>query len=56
MRTSEGYSNMVSTGNGLFTLLGFMGLYSLLSLLFVVLIYREISHGPEHAPAAKLES
>ncbi|MDR3725162.1 MAG: cytochrome ubiquinol oxidase subunit I [Terracidiphilus sp.] len=47
MRTSEGYSNTVSAGNGLFTLLGFMGLYALLALLFTVLIYREISNGPE---------
>jgi len=47
MRTSEGYSNTVSASNGLFTLLGFMGLYTLLGLLFTVLIYREISNGPE---------
>jgi cytochrome d ubiquinol oxidase subunit I len=47
MRTSEGYSNTVSAGNGLFTLLGFMGLYTLLGLLFAVLVYREISNGPE---------
>jgi cytochrome d ubiquinol oxidase subunit I len=47
MRTSEGDSNLVSAGNGLFTLLGFMGLYSLLSILFTVLMYREINHGPE---------
>jgi cytochrome bd ubiquinol oxidase subunit I len=47
MRTSEGYSNTVSVGNGLFTLIGFMGLYTLLGLLFTVLVYREISHGPE---------
>jgi cytochrome d ubiquinol oxidase subunit I len=47
MRTSEGYSDTVSAGNGLFTLLGFMGLYALLSILFTVLIYREISSGPE---------
>jgi cytochrome bd ubiquinol oxidase subunit I len=51
MRTSEGYSNTVSAGNGLFTLLGFMGLYTLLGLLFTVLVYREISNGP--APKAK---
>ncbi len=37
MRTSEGYSSTVSAGNGLFTLLGFMGLYTLLGLLFTVL-------------------
>ncbi len=53
MRTSEGYSDMVSAGNGLFTLLGFMGLYTLLGLLFTVLVYREIAHGPE--PAADTE-
>jgi cytochrome d ubiquinol oxidase subunit I len=47
MRTSEGYSDMVSVGNGLFTLLGFMGMYTLLGLLFTVLVYREIAHGPE---------
>jgi len=46
MRTSDGYSHVVSAGNGLFTLIGFMGLYSLLGLLFTVLVYREISHGP----------
>ena len=47
MRTSEGYSSTVSASNGLFTLLGFMGLYTVLGLLFTVLIYREISTGPE---------
>ena len=50
MRTSAGFSHTVSAANGLFTLLGFMGLYALLGLLFTVLMYREISHGP--APAA----
>jgi cytochrome bd ubiquinol oxidase subunit I len=54
MRTSEGYSNNVSAGNGLFTLIGFMGLYTLLGLLFTILIYREISNGPEpETPAAE---
>jgi cytochrome d ubiquinol oxidase subunit I len=52
MRTSEGYSSMVSASNGLFTLLGFMGLYTLLGLLFTVLIYREIGIGPEPVAAA----
>jgi cytochrome d ubiquinol oxidase subunit I len=47
MRTSDGYSSTVSASNGLFTLIGFMGLYTLLGLLFTVLIYREINHGPE---------
>jgi cytochrome d ubiquinol oxidase subunit I len=47
MRTSAGYSSNVSVGNGLFTLIGFMGLYMLLGLLFTVLVYREISRGPQ---------
>jgi cytochrome bd ubiquinol oxidase subunit I len=53
MRTSEGFSDTVSASNGLFTLLGFMGLYALLGLLFTVLVYREIAHGP--VPAVSLE-
>ncbi|MBS1813352.1 MAG: cytochrome ubiquinol oxidase subunit I [Acidobacteria bacterium] len=48
MRTSEGYSHHVSASNALFTLLGFAGLYTVLGILFVVLIYREIAHGPAH--------
>ena len=50
MRTSEGFSSTVSAGNGLFTLIGFMGLYALLGLLFTVLVYREISLGPTPLP------
>jgi cytochrome d ubiquinol oxidase subunit I len=55
VRTSEGASMHVSAGNALFTLIGFMGLYALLSILFLFLMSREIGHGPEpvprHAPA-----
>ena len=47
MRTQEGYSANVLEGNTLFTLLGFMGLYALLSVLFILLMYRELDHGPE---------
>jgi len=47
LRTTEGYSKMVSAGNGMFTLLGFMGIYTVLSVLFLFLIRREIEHGPE---------
>jgi cytochrome bd ubiquinol oxidase subunit I len=46
MRTSDGYSTSVSAGNGLFTLLGFMGIYTVLSILFLFLVRREIEHGP----------
>jgi cytochrome d ubiquinol oxidase subunit I len=51
MRTSEGFSDTVSASNGLFTLLGFMGLYTVLGLLFTVLVYREIDTGPDPAGA-----
>jgi cytochrome d ubiquinol oxidase subunit I len=46
IRTSASYSKYVSAGNGLFTLLGFMGMYTVLSILFIVLVYRTISNGP----------
>ncbi len=47
LRTSEGYSRTVTPGNTLFTLIGFMGLYLVLGVLFLFLAQREISHGPE---------
>ncbi|WP_263358460.1 cytochrome ubiquinol oxidase subunit I [Acidicapsa ligni] len=56
LRTQQGFSPTVSASNALFTLLGFMGLYSLLSILFIVLIYREINTGPAHAPTAAAEA
>jgi cytochrome d ubiquinol oxidase subunit I len=46
MRTSAGVSARVSSGNALFTLLGFMGLYSVLFMLALFLIWREIDAGP----------
>jgi cytochrome d ubiquinol oxidase subunit I len=46
IRVSEGYSKYVSAGSGLFTLLGFMGMYTVLSILFIVLVYRIIEKGP----------
>jgi len=53
MRTAAGASPHVSSGNALFTLLGFMGLYTLLFLLGLFLIWRILGEGPErHAEAA----
>ncbi len=46
VRTAAGYSTHVSSGNILFTLLGFMGLYSVLTILFILLVYRVLSQGP----------
>ncbi|MHB1193661.1 MAG: cytochrome ubiquinol oxidase subunit I [Longimicrobiales bacterium] len=47
LRTRDGYSATVSSGNTLFSLLGFMGLYLVLGVLFLFLAGREIAHGPE---------
>jgi cytochrome d ubiquinol oxidase subunit I len=47
-QTREGFSKVVSNGNVIFTLIGFVGLYFVLGLLFLYLVGREISHGPEH--------
>ncbi|HEX4006554.1 MAG TPA: cytochrome ubiquinol oxidase subunit I [Acidobacteriaceae bacterium] len=52
IRTAQGYSTHVSAGNALFTLLGFLGMYSLLSILWIVVVYRFISAGPSAAQAA----
>ncbi len=49
MRTSEGSSPLVSSGNAMFTLIGFMGMYAVLSILFLFLVHREIDRGPEPA-------
>ncbi|HTX37910.1 MAG TPA: cytochrome ubiquinol oxidase subunit I [Bryobacteraceae bacterium] len=52
MRTADGDSHYVNAGNGLFTLLGFMGLYAILAILFLFLVSRTIAHGPvEEKPA-----
>jgi cytochrome d ubiquinol oxidase subunit I len=46
MRTADGYSKLVSAGNATFTLLGFMGMYTVLGILFLFLVRREIETGP----------
>jgi cytochrome d ubiquinol oxidase subunit I len=56
IRTSQGYSTHVGTGSSLFTLLGFLGMYAVLSILWIVLVYNFIQDGPqaasENAPAS----
>jgi cytochrome d ubiquinol oxidase subunit I len=49
MRTAVGVSPHVSAGNALFTLIGFMGMYTVLAMLFLLLVYHEIDRGPEAA-------
>ncbi len=45
--TRDGYSKVVSSGDTIFTLIGFTGLYFVLGLLFLFLVGREIDHGPD---------
>ena len=57
IRTHEGASKLVSAGSGWFSLLGFLGIYTVLSMLFLFLVYEQIAAGPEGsahgaAPAA----
>jgi cytochrome bd ubiquinol oxidase subunit I len=52
LRTSDGTSPLVHSGNALFTLLGFLGIYLGLGLLFLFLIVEMIRHGPaDHSTA-----
>lgn len=57
LRTSEGTSPLVHSGNALFTLLGFMGLYLALGMLFTFLFVVTVWQGPEathgHAVASR---
>ena len=48
-RTHDGTSPSVPGGNVVFSLLGFMGLYLLIGLLFLYLVLRELARGPEPA-------
>jgi cytochrome d ubiquinol oxidase subunit I len=52
MRTIDGFSKSVSAGNVWFTLLGFLGMYTMLAILFLFLVQRELAHGPDHSEGA----
>lgn len=47
LMTRDGSSHVVTAGNSLFTLMGFAGLYLVLAVLFIILVIKEINHGPE---------
>jgi cytochrome bd ubiquinol oxidase subunit I len=55
MRTSEGVSPLISSGSVLFTIIGFAGIYLVIGLLYIMLMVREVGHGPE-AEQATLEN
>jgi len=46
IRTSEGASKHIGAGTSLFSLIGFLGLYTLISILWIVLLYTAIQKGP----------
>jgi cytochrome d ubiquinol oxidase subunit I len=46
LRTKDGYSNLVSAGSTWFTLLGYLGMYTVLGIAFVLLVQRLIMEGP----------
>jgi cytochrome d ubiquinol oxidase subunit I len=50
--TRDGYSKVVSNGDTIFTLIGFVGLYFVLGVLFLFLVGREIDRGPDEVPVA----
>src|SRR5262245_47527432 len=53
-RTSQGHSQVVSAGDTVFTLIGFVGMYFVLGVLFLFMVGREIRRGPGgEAVAAK---
>jgi len=51
--TREGYSKVVNTGDTVFTLIGFVGLYFVLGVLFLLLAGRQIYQGPQDELIAK---
>ena len=53
MRTAEGASpaSSVPAGTGIFTLLGFAGLYLFVGILYLMLLVRIIAQGPEDLSA-----
>lgn len=55
-RTSEGSSPLVHSGDVAFSTLGFMGLYTLVGLLFVYLVLHEVARGPAPAGAEAMQS
>jgi cytochrome d ubiquinol oxidase subunit I len=55
MRTAAGASVNVAATETIFTIAGFLGMYFLLGLLFMLLVLREIGAGPQgEAPATLL--
>jgi cytochrome d ubiquinol oxidase subunit I len=50
-RMAEGSSLTVSAGNSLFTLIGFLGMYFVIGVLFLLIVIRRVSLGPSPSTA-----
>lgn len=55
-RTDDGNSPLVGSGNVLFSLLGFLGLYLLLGLLFLLLFFHTVARGPAVPDAPSVDA
>jgi len=55
-KTADGISKNVSSGEVIFTLIGFFGMYLLLGILFLLMVLRQIGKGPEDADSAGAEA
>ncbi|MCS6288057.1 MAG: cytochrome ubiquinol oxidase subunit I [Nitrospira sp.] len=56
LHTADGVSPLVHSGNALFTLIGFLGLYLFLGLLFLFLLAETVRHGPAEPATAGVVS
>jgi cytochrome d ubiquinol oxidase subunit I len=52
LKTADAASPTVAGGEVMFTLIGFLGMYFLLGVLFIYLTLREIALGPQRRPRA----
>jgi cytochrome d ubiquinol oxidase subunit I len=46
MRTTDGSSPLLTPGNVLFSLIGFAGMYTVVSILWLVVMFQEVARGP----------
>ena len=46
LRTADGVSPLLTSGNVLFSLIGFAGMYTVLSMLWLVLVVQQVEAGP----------
>ena len=54
-RTAEGTTPVLNSGNAMFTFLGFIAMDLSLGVIYFVLAFFEILHGPAHAQSEELQ-